>query len=169
MVYASLQFLLKRWWNCRSGRRPADLLGSVMQASPGALTLGRRLRTCAVQKRNSCGCVPRRDKSFSLIPSPPHLGGVENFSHRLQEMEMGGRGRNVNLRIISAVRSSGRERFTETELQPQGWSMMSCLIRVMTKNKEITDYVADVIMERELGKVLRLSCGENNSQDFVFL
>lgn len=120
-----------------------------MQASPRALWEASQ----DMHGENSGGCISRRDKSFSLIPSPPRLGGVEDLSHRLQEMEMGGRGQNVNLRIIRQCDEIQWKKGIHQDLVPAAEMINDVLSHKNNSKVNITTFVADMKMERELGEM----------------
>lgn len=109
---------------------------------------------------NSGGCISRRDKSFSLIPSPPRLGGVEDLSHRLQEIEIGGRGQNVNLRIIRQCGEIQWKKGIRRDLVPAAKMINDVLSHKNNSKINITTYFADMKMEWELGEVLTLRWGQ---------
>lgn len=90
-------FSSKRKWKCRIECSATDLLDSVMQPSPKALWDA--FRTCT--EKNNGGCISRKDKSISLIPNSPRLGGIskgtcrssivcKDLSHRWVERRKGG-------------------------------------------------------------------------------
>lgn len=90
--------------------------------------------------KNNGGCITRKDKSISLIPYSPRLGGTSKGTQPERYCTlgsstqdcwrsgkgMGGRGHRVNLCIIRQRSDSARKRgITETWLSQQKWSMTS--------------------------------------------
>lgn len=89
---------------------------------------------------NNGGCITRKDKSISLIPYSPRLGGTSKGTQPERYCTlgssaqdcwrggkgMGGRGHRVNLCIIRQRSDSERKRgITKTWLSQQKWSMTS--------------------------------------------